>query len=206
MTTDTRPILWGNIAPALLQWTGDRRSADNQAARQTLVRLRLAEFAAADYLPPDLMQELTAAVDSVVDVLRGGHDHRRHPGRNADLPDHLPQRAGLRLGLRAAGGVQPARAGVDMNRPIDILPPLTCGACGALVDDRQAWHRWPHHTPDASGDYLVALQLPDTTVYTDIARWDGAERTWSLLGDLYGVDECVPLAWRHRPALPEWLQ
>ena len=49
----------------------DRRSPDGQATRQALVRLRLAEFVAADHLPPDLMQELTAAIDGVVDIVRG---------------------------------------------------------------------------------------------------------------------------------------
>lgn len=89
---------------------------------------------------------------------------------------------------------------------ITITPPLTCGACQALVDERQAWHRGWQHTPDASGDYLILLQLPDTTAYTDIGRWDGAGRSWSLIGDLFGLDECVPLAWRHLPPLPEWVE
>ena len=31
----------------------------------------LAEFVAADHLPPDLMQELTAAIDGVVAIVRG---------------------------------------------------------------------------------------------------------------------------------------
>ena len=89
---------------------------------------------------------------------------------------------------------------------IHIAPPLTCGACGALVDERQAWHRGPHHAPDCGGDYLILLQLPDTTVYIDIGRWDSAQKTWSLFGDLFGTDDCVPLAWRHLPPLPEWVQ
>ncbi len=92
-----------------------------------------------------------------------------------------------------------------MSAPLHIPPPLTCGACGALVDERQAWHRWPHRMPDCGGDYLILMALPDTTVYIDIARWDSADQTWSLFGDLFGLDECVPLAWRHLPPLPEWI-
>lgn len=49
----------------------DRRRPDSLPTRQALVRLRLAEFVAADHLPPDLMQELTAAIDGVVAIVRG---------------------------------------------------------------------------------------------------------------------------------------
>lgn len=90
---------------------------------------------------------------------------------------------------------------------IEITPPLTCGACQALVDERQAWHRFPAHAPECSGDYLVVLQpMPHEPVYIDIARWDGADRSWSLIVDLFGVDACPPLAYRHLPPLPEWTQ
>lgn len=49
----------------------DRRRPDSLAKRQALVRLRLAEFSAADHLPTDLMRELTAAIDGVVAIVRG---------------------------------------------------------------------------------------------------------------------------------------
>lgn len=88
---------------------------------------------------------------------------------------------------------------------IHIPPPLTCGACGALVDERQAWHRWPHRVPDCGGDYLVLLPLPDTTVYLEIAGFDTAQQTWSIPGELFADDGCVPLAWRHLSPLPEWI-
>ena len=88
---------------------------------------------------------------------------------------------------------------------IHIPPPLTCGACGALVDERQAWHRWPHRMPDCGGDYLVMLPLPDTTVYVEIAIFDGLQQVWSIPGDPFADDGCVPLAWRPLPPLPEWI-
>jgi hypothetical protein len=37
------------------------------------VSLRLIEFVAAEHLPPDLMQELTSAIDGVIDIVRGDH-------------------------------------------------------------------------------------------------------------------------------------
>lgn len=49
----------------------DRRSPQRRADRRALMRLRQAEFVAADYLPADLMQELTAAIDGVVAIVRG---------------------------------------------------------------------------------------------------------------------------------------
>ena len=49
----------------------DRRRPDGLTKRQALVRLRLVEFSAADHLPTDLMQELTAAIDGVVAIVRG---------------------------------------------------------------------------------------------------------------------------------------
>ena len=48
----------------------DRRHPQHVPLRQALVRLRLSEFVAADYLPPDIMQELTAAIDGVVQTAR----------------------------------------------------------------------------------------------------------------------------------------
>lgn len=48
--------------------------------------------------------------------------------------------------------------------------------------------------------------MPHEPVYIDIARWDGADRSWSLIVDLFGVDACPPLAYRHLPPLPEWTQ
>lgn len=92
-----------------------------------------------------------------------------------------------------------------MSAPIDIPPPLTCGACGALVDERQAWHRWPHHMPPAGGEYIVVLQTPDTRVHQEFALWEPDDGAWLLLED--GVDcDPWPIAWRHLPPLPEWVQ
>ena len=93
-----------------------------------------------------------------------------------------------------------------MNAPIDIPPPLTCGACGALVDERQAWHPWPSQQPQADGGYLLALQDADTTVYVDIATWEAAAQRWNLYGDPFGVQDAWPIAWRPLPPLPEWVQ
>lgn len=84
MTDDTNPnapVIWGDT-PVKRIWPDDRRSLQRgtdrrtplqQAQRQALVRLRLAEFVAAEHLPPDLMQELTAAIDGVIDIVRGDH-------------------------------------------------------------------------------------------------------------------------------------
>ena len=49
---------------------GERRNPLQFPARQALVRLRLAEFLCAEHLPTGLMQELTAAIDGVIDLLR----------------------------------------------------------------------------------------------------------------------------------------
>lgn len=89
-----------------------------------------------------------------------------------------------------------------MSASIHIPPPLTCGACGALVDERQAWHRWPRRMPDASGEYIVLLQAPDTRVYQDFADWKSEDAGWRLDGE----GDVWPLAWRHKPPLPEWMQ
>lgn len=89
-----------------------------------------------------------------------------------------------------------------MTRPIDIPPPLICGACGALVDERQAWRAWPHHKPAAAGEYLVLMMAPNTAVYRDIGRWEAA--TWTM-DDPYGYSDAWPIAWRHLPPLPEWI-
>lgn len=80
-TTPAAPVIWGDtpvkrIWPAdrrSLQRSTDRRSPLRQAQRQALVRLRLIEFVAAEHLPPDLMQELTSAIDGVIDIVRGDH-------------------------------------------------------------------------------------------------------------------------------------
>lgn len=53
------------------QATPERRGPQGWSTRRALTRLRLAEFVAADHLPPDLIQELTAAIDGVVAILRG---------------------------------------------------------------------------------------------------------------------------------------
>ena len=47
---------------------GERRQEHGFGMRQALVRL--AEFLCAEHLPGDLMQELTAAIDGVIDLLR----------------------------------------------------------------------------------------------------------------------------------------
>lgn len=86
---------------------------------------------------------------------------------------------------------------------IDIPPPLTCGACGALVDERQAWQRWPQDVPGARGTYLVLLALPDGQAYHEFADWRPAEAGWRIDSGLGG--DAWPLAWRHLPPLPEWL-
>ena len=70
LTPDTASIVWG-ATPAPHLGPRDRRTPQHQATRAALVRLRLAEFVAADHLPPDLMQELTAAIDGVIDIIRG---------------------------------------------------------------------------------------------------------------------------------------
>lgn len=73
MLTDTHatPIVWGDtLAKPSAQ--PERRSPQRRADRRALMRLRQAEFVAADYLPADLMQELTCAIDGVVAILRGG--------------------------------------------------------------------------------------------------------------------------------------
>lgn len=57
-------------APGRSSPVGERRLPYQVPLRQALVRLRLSEFVAADYLPPDLMQELTAAIDGVVQTVR----------------------------------------------------------------------------------------------------------------------------------------
>ena len=97
-----------------------------------------------------------------------------------------------------------------MSGEINIPPPLTCGACGALVDERQAWHRWPHRMPDASGDYIVLLQAPDTRAYQEIAQWRSEDAGWRLdeggFTRCHGAGDPWPLAWRHLPPLPEWTQ
>ena len=46
----------------------DRRT--NHIMRAAMLRLRLVESLSAEYLPSELMQELTAAIDGVVDLLR----------------------------------------------------------------------------------------------------------------------------------------
>ena len=57
--------------PAPRYPAADQRTAAGLPQRQALVRLRLIEFVAADYLPPDLMQELTASIDGVIEIIRG---------------------------------------------------------------------------------------------------------------------------------------
>ena len=57
----------------------DRRTESGKDKRKALVRLRLAEFVAAEYLPPDIMQELTAAIDGVVELLRTDWIQDRDP-------------------------------------------------------------------------------------------------------------------------------
>lgn len=65
-------IVWGDTTASHSRFR-ERRTPQRQADRQALVRLRLIEFVAADHLPPDLMQELTAAIDGVITIVRGDH-------------------------------------------------------------------------------------------------------------------------------------
>ena len=57
----------------------DRRTESGKDKRQALVRLRLSEFVAAEYLPPDIMQEMTAAIDGAVELLRVDWIQARDP-------------------------------------------------------------------------------------------------------------------------------
>lgn len=49
----------------------DQRTPAGLPQRQALMRLRLIEDKASAHLPPDLMQELTASIDGVVEIIRG---------------------------------------------------------------------------------------------------------------------------------------
>ena len=84
-------------------------------------------------------------------------------------------------------------------------PQTTCLACGAPLDERQAWHRWPHHMPPAGGEYVVLLQLPDTRVILDFAQWEPGIGAWQPRDDRDTSDPW-PIAWRPLPPLPEWVQ
>ena len=57
-------------APGRTSPVDERRQPHQFPLRFALLRLRLIEFAAADHLPPDLMQELTAAIEGVVQIVR----------------------------------------------------------------------------------------------------------------------------------------
>ena len=102
-----------------------------------------------------------------------------------------------------------------MSAAIDIPPPLTCGACGALVDERQASHRWPQDVPAADGDYLVLVQEEGGRYRYACAHWFAGRAgmaepgyrafTGWLLPGPHGAKDITPLAWRHLPPLPEWL-
>ena len=76
ITPYAAPIVWGDTnSPAaqtvFVDSRAQRRNPHGWPLRQALLRLRLVEFAAADQLPTDLMQELTAAIDGVIDIIRG---------------------------------------------------------------------------------------------------------------------------------------
>ena len=58
-------------AQAIQPWPDERRDPEKHATRAALLRLRIVEFKSADYLPPDLMQEFTQAIDGVVNLVRG---------------------------------------------------------------------------------------------------------------------------------------
>lgn len=75
---------WRRQSPAL-----DRRTDPD--LRNALVRLRLAEFRAAEYLPTDQMQEMTATIDSLVQVLRdsGNLPQTDRAAANPDAVDSL---------------------------------------------------------------------------------------------------------------------
>ena len=57
----------------------DRRTESGKDKRKALVRLRLIEFVAAEYLPPDIMQEMTAAIDGAAELLRTDWIQDRDP-------------------------------------------------------------------------------------------------------------------------------
>ena len=80
-TTPNAPVVWGDT-PVKRIWPADRRSLPRSTDRRTplraadreaLWRLRLIEFRCAYHLPVDFMQELTAAINGVIDIVRGDH-------------------------------------------------------------------------------------------------------------------------------------
>ena len=57
----------------------ERRTESGKDKEQSIDRLRISEFVAADYLPPDIMQEMTAAIDGAVELLRTDWIQDRRP-------------------------------------------------------------------------------------------------------------------------------
>lgn len=68
----TGEVAYAKALAAIDEWRRQSPARDRRtdhATRQTVTMLRLCEAKAADYLPPDMMQELTGAIDGVVDLL-----------------------------------------------------------------------------------------------------------------------------------------
>lgn len=72
VTDPTGEAAYAHALAAIEEWRRQSPARDRRtdhATRQTLTKLRLCEAKAADYLPPDLMLEMTFAIYGVVDLL-----------------------------------------------------------------------------------------------------------------------------------------
>ena len=68
----TDEVAYAKALAAIDEWRRQSPARDRRtdhATRQTVTMLRLCEAKAAAYLPPDLMREMTAAIDGVVGLL-----------------------------------------------------------------------------------------------------------------------------------------
>lgn len=68
----TGEVAYAKALAAIDEWRRQSPARDRRtdhATRQTVTMLRLCEAKAAAYLPPDLMLEMTAAIDGVVNLL-----------------------------------------------------------------------------------------------------------------------------------------
>lgn len=71
-TDSTGEVAYAQALDSIDNWRRQSPACDRRtdhATRQTLTKLRLCEAKAADYLPPDLMLEMTFAIYGVVDLL-----------------------------------------------------------------------------------------------------------------------------------------
>jgi|GEM_PF-5913488 len=71
-TDSTGEVAYAQALDSIDNWRRQSPACDRRtdhATRQTVTKLRLCEAKAADYLPPDLMLEMTFAIDDVVDLL-----------------------------------------------------------------------------------------------------------------------------------------